>query len=430
MAFQPQNYANIAPQGNSWVRDFIDNLTSGYKAGRLPYETGQLEQKQDLDNKNQGLLNIFQGEKNNEQVPKFNSDMRTASLAQAMQAMLNQEQTTKFNNDLMNSSSTRALQNANTNNINTLTPLDALQKTLVNKYYPQTTQANIDQQNLANKYYPKLTEAQIDSMKAMANMRNMGGSGLGVGGKEEALFQNLVKKDNPNLSPEQAYEASNVLRQGGDKLSDGTKLNQMSPASRSSFDRLTKYGSTSPLITGNIRGEQAEKEIDVLSKYAQQGLKPYGTTYLGYNPQQVMDTFKNDDASQKKLGQFIGAKQLQYEIAQNEIKLANGQPGITSTQELMDLGMQNIKASYPKLGQKAREEAQQFFVNGLKQGFEARKNVGLGASGSFNQNPSSSTSGPAYDSSAVTRVYYNGKSHLIPNDKLQDALKAGGKLNG
>jgi hypothetical protein len=208
------------------------------------------------------------------------------------------------------------------------------------------------------------------------------------------LFQNLVKKDNPSLTPDQVYEASNVLRQGGQILSDGTRINPLSPAARASYDRLVKYGSTSPLITGNIRGEQAEKEIDTLSRYAQEGLRPYGTTYLGYSPQQIVDTFKTDNASQDRLGDFIGAKQLQYEIAQNEIKLANGQPGITSTQELMDLGMQNIKASYPKLSQRARERAQQFFVNGLKKGFEARKTVPIGATSanssinsSFNREP-------------------------------------------
>lgn len=336
MPFQPVNYANIEPQGTPWMRDLMDNLTSGYKAGRLPYETAQEEEKQ--------------------------------KLANAMQSLLVQEQPKKFNSDMRNDEFTRALQGANTNKINIMLPSD------------------LTEANLKNKWYEKLTKSQIDSNEAMAALRQMGGSNLGAGGREEILFQNLIKRDNPNLSQDQIYEASNVLRNGGNKLSNGTSLNPLSPASRASFDRLTKYSSTSPLITGNISGAQAEAEINELSKHAQAGLKPYGTTILGYNPSQIVDSFKSDETSQDRLGKFIAAKQLQYEIAQNEIKLANGKPGITSTKELMDLGMQNIKATYPKLSQRARETAQKYFIDGLQKGYEARRKINLGASTSFNQN--------------------------------------------
>lgn len=74
MPFQPINYANIAPQGNPWVRDFVENMTKGYQAGRLPYETQQAEQKQDLDNKKQQLANVMQILKNREQPQKFDAD--------------------------------------------------------------------------------------------------------------------------------------------------------------------------------------------------------------------------------------------------------------------------------------------------------------------------------------------------------------------
>lgn len=335
MPFQPIDFANIAPQGNPFMRDLVDNLASGYKAGQLPAQLNRQRQEEELKN--------------------------------AFQGMLNQEQPEKFRSEMMTAAIQRALGEANTNKINTMTPLEAKEL------------------QLKNEMYPDLTKAQIQSAMAMAKMRQFGGSGVGAGGKEEILFQNLVNRDNPGLTPEQVYEASNVLRMGGDTLSDGTKLNPLSPAAMSSLDRITKYGTTSPLITGNIRGEQAEAEIDALAKHAQAGLKPYGDTYLGYSPAQIVDTFKKDDASQERLGKFIGAKQLQYEIAQNQIKLANGQPGVTSTQELMDLGMQNIRASFPMLTGKAREAAQNYFIEGLKKGFQARKAVPLGSANAFTQ---------------------------------------------
>lgn len=263
-----------------------------------------------------------------------------------------------------NIQSEMAQRNALTNKYNTMTPLEAKEL------------------QLKNQFYPDLTKAQIEGSKALSNIRAMGGIGLGTGGKEELFFQSLVKRDNPNLTPDQAYEAANVLSEGGNQLSDGTPV-KLSPISRRSLNRANKSTTTQALITGNIRGEQAEAEIDELSKHAQAALKPYGSTILGYSPKQLLDSFKTDNASQERLGKFIAGKQLQYEIAQNQIKLAAGQPGITSTQELMDLGMQNIKSMYPRLSAKARETAQNYFIEGLRKGFKARKSVDIGASNAY-----------------------------------------------
>lgn len=335
MPFQPMNYASIPTQGSPWLKDFVNNLATGYQASQLPGQLARQKQKEQL-------LNAFQGLRNQEEPQRFQSEMSSESLS-------------------------RALQQANVNRLNTMTPLEA------------------EKLKLANQFYPDLTRAQIESSKALSDMRQFGGSGVGAGGKEELLFQNLVSRDNPNLTPEQVYEASNALRQGKETLTDGTKINPLSPAAQGSLNRLTKYGTTAPLITGNIQGAQAESEIDALAKYAQEGLKPYGTTYVGMNPNQILDTFKNDAKSQKRLGEFIASQQLQYEIAQNQIRLANGKPGINATQELMDLGMQHIAGSYPRLTQQARQAAQNYFIEGLKKGFEARKKVNLGASNASSQ---------------------------------------------
>lgn len=253
---------------------------------------------------------------------------------------------------------------AETNKMNTMTPLEAIK------------------QHIENQYLGRLKESEINSNNSMANLRNMGGSGGGTGQKEEMFFQNLVGKDNPQLAndPVKLYEASNVLRQGGNKLADGTQLNPLSPASRSAFDRLTKGGTTANLLNQAIGANQAEAEMQVISKYAQEGLKPYGTTYFNKSPEQIMDTFKTDSTSQKKLGRFIAAQQLQNEIAQEETKLAQGQPGITNTLELMSLGQQLIDAKFPRLSAEARLEAQQYFMDALKEGFKARKQVGTHAS--------------------------------------------------
>jgi len=381
MPFQPFNYANIAPQGSPWMRDLVENLTTGYQASQVPRSIALEQQKNQLANQMSQMLN-------QEQPEKFKSDMATAALQQAFTQ-------------------------ANTNKLNTMTPLEA--------------QAEV----LKNQFYPELTKSQIASNLAMANLRNMGGSGLGTGGKEEIMFQNLIKKDNPNLNSDQVYEASNILRSGGNTLSDGTKLNPMSPAAQASFDRLTKYGTTAGAITPLLKARQADAELKTLMSMSQPDFAPYATTFAGYSPEQIADTFKSDDASQTRLGKFMAAQAAQYEAAQIRNRIAGGEPGLLATQELMGKSGQIIKTLYPKLSAQARQAAANRLDEYLSSALQARQSVGIGASSTLPtaapvQGFAQITSTP----SGVTRVYFNGKSHLVPNDKLKDALNAGGTLNG
>jgi hypothetical protein len=256
--------------------------------------------------------------------------------------------------------------------------------------------------NKLGKDSPEFKKIQDDYNQKKLSEQQSSMSGLGTGGREEQFFQQLVSKDNPQLkSPDKIYEASNVLRMGGDRLSDGTILNPLSPASKASFDRITKGTTTAPLITKSVQANQADAEIQAISGEAQKDIHDYGDTVLGYSPQQIMDSFKSDKASQQKLGRFIAGQQVQYEIAQNEIKLANGQPGVTSTNELMNLGQQMIKAKYPKLSAEAREAAQKRFTEILQIGLKARNKVGISPS------DISKGGGGSSSSSGVTKLIRN-----------------------
>ncbi len=247
-----------------------------------------------------------------------------------------------------------------------------------------------------------LLKAQAEAQRALAGNRSLGGSGMGTGGKEELFFQSLVDKDNPQFGgdKQKVYQAANRLRQGETTLEDGTPINPLSPASRASFDRITKSGSTSGQVNQMLNAKGADEEIKTLSNLATQWNKPYGNTYLNKSPQQIVDTFKNDEVSQTRLGEFIAAQQLQNEIAQIETRLAMGQPGITNTHDLMKLGAQQIDARYPILSQKAREVAQKRFVYALQQGLKAREKIGIGASGAVS-NPAPSAAGNKNNTSNV-----------------------------
>jgi len=142
----------------------------------------------------------------------------------------------------------------------------------------QMTPLEVEKLRLQNQFYPQLTEAQIQAQKAMANLRSMGGAGgMGVGDKAELAFQKYVSQDNPQLKndPAKIYEASNVLRQGGTQLSDGTSLNPMSPASQSSLDRVIKSGNTAQGLnqqrfanTLETLFKKADKNADDAFKFA------------------------------------------------------------------------------------------------------------------------------------------------------------------
>jgi hypothetical protein len=294
---------------------------------------------------------------------------------------------------------------AEPNEINARTGLYGAQSHELNVMTPE----KLKELQLKNQFYPQQIQAEIANNKALTDWRKSGGfgnnSGFGTGAREEMLFQNLVQKDNPQLkTPEQIYEASNVLRSGGDKLSDGTQLNPLSPAAQASYDRLLKGTTTSGAVTPIIQANAASKEMQVLNNFAQEGIKPYGTTIYNIVPEQIIDTFKNDNASQERLGNFIASQQLQYDLAQNSIKVAMGQPGVNSTQELMQLGQQSINAKYPRLSAKARAAANARYQLALEKGLEARKEAGISISNALKVQKSKGTK-----DSPIKLVIKNGK---------------------
>lgn len=252
--------------------------------------------------------------------------------------------------------------NALTNKYNTLTPLEAKELELKNQYYPQ------------------ITESNINAKKARSDFLNSGGSGGSVGLKDLRGLANQLSKDHPDWDQEKINQAANAYLTGDSNLGDGSVLPPLGGQAQSLINGIAKRKTTAALITSGVRANQADAELEVLNKYANEGLKPYGTTYFNKSPQQVLDTFKSDSASQKRLGKFIASQALQFEIAQNRIKLANGQPGVGSTQELVDLSRQTIKSKYPRLTQQAREEATRYIDEALKEGLKARQSVDIGAS--------------------------------------------------
>lgn len=213
--------------------------------------------------------------------------------------------------------------------------------------------------------------------------------------KNEMAFAQQVAQDN-NLEGDKLAEAIDVIKSGGNQLSDGTSL-RFSQTAREKLDAINKARTTGAILTQGINAKQAESELGVLSKYANDAFnqkisgRAFGDIFMNRSPAAVVASFSNNEEDQKRLGRFVAAQGLQYEIAQQRNKLAGGQPGVASTDVLMQESGQHIARSYPMLSNIARQEASDYLNKALEEGLGSRRKAGAGASIAFMDNPGSSS---------------------------------------
>jgi hypothetical protein len=147
--------------------------------------------------------------------------------------------------------------NALTNKYNTMTPLEARELEIKNQFGAQREQAN------------------INSQKAMANYRNMGGSGMGVGQKQIMGLQQQLVREHPDWSPEQANQAASAYIAGDNQLPDGTALPPISGIGQSYVDQIVKQGTTAQGLnqqrfaaTTDAILDQGKDLLPIVSQYA------------------------------------------------------------------------------------------------------------------------------------------------------------------
>ena len=241
MPFKPIDFQNIAPQGNPFFRDLVENLSTGYKAGQLPQQLERQRQKEELANQLQKYLV-------EEQPQKFSEESQGRQLQNAFQTLLNQEQPQKFGSEQASAAILRAFQQAQTGKINTMTPLEAQKAALENLWYPKAEQAKINEQN------------------SLADYRKLGGGRTSAGAKAEIDFQNAISQDNPHLQPEEIDEATEVLRNGGDTLENGKKLNPLTQKAQDALDRIAKSGTTATITAQKKVARSIENVLPLLDK--------------------------------------------------------------------------------------------------------------------------------------------------------------------
>jgi NACalpha-BTF3-like transcription factor len=138
-----------------------------------------------------------------------------------------------------------------------------------------------------------------------ANLEYKKRQGYGTGGNEEFLLQDLVQKDNPGFTKDESYEASNIIRDGGNILSNGKKI-KISPAARASMDRIVKSGTNTQGLNQQRYASTVESLIDTADDNAKVASRFSGV--LGksnLSVQQFKEQFGTSDPDYKKYVKFV-----------------------------------------------------------------------------------------------------------------------------
>jgi len=416
MAFQPINFLSAPIQRNTMLEDALSSFGNVYNAVKMPEQYAQRQKEQDLANRLKELQISGLQSQQEEAIKEAEDPLyKIKKIASALQGVIQPKQQQKPGdiqglsqniyaqpNAPMDLSRPNELQAAFGNM--SQDDISNLMKYAIRKQLTGTAGATPEEQQAYESQ--KIKQAQdfqvyLQNLKAKQDLQYLAqqakGStdpnlkNLGAGAKEELFFRGLVSKDNPGLTEDQNYEAANVLRSGGDTLSDGTKLKPLSPAARNSLDRLTKYGTTASIITSTIGGERAEAELPVISGYIKEGNLVYPNSVAGISPQFLSDklsaTQGNKDA-QDRLSKYYAAGILNFEKSQLQQMLASGKTTVQATKELMKHSATERLKDFGVSSGPVLNKTLDIVNDATEKAFKARKNVYAGASSIVN--PSSS----------------------------------------
>lgn len=266
----------------------------------------------------------------------------------------------------------------------------------INKYYAPNQESDIrlklaqalmaqegaKGKGIENQFAPQMQQAKLNEAQAHANYFNEGGPGAaGVKVQNNAISK--VNALNPNLTPEQQKKAFDSYVNGEEVLPDGTLLAPIDKITKGALNMWAMKQAPASIISQQTKANQGEAELKKLTELTQKDIAPYGTTYKNMSPKQIVDSFKNDDESQERLGKFIAAQQFLYDIAQNNIRIQGGEPGFKTTEGLVKSSGQHIDAKYPMLSAKARNAAAKHQMFLASQALQARNAFGIDPSNLF-----------------------------------------------
>lgn len=225
-------------------------------------------------------------------------------------------------------------------------------------------------------------------------------------------------------------------------LSNGMSVEQMAaakgfndPNNYPSPDRVPTTATISKLQNRN----QAVSELDVINKKVTDGIAPYSRTILGVSLPYLYDSATNQNIDQR--AQYLAARALLPEIAALRLRAMSGNVGITAIQEVLSQSMANFRETSgltisPDVYKRANQYIDQWISQGNSVANEVAQNGGnyggiqsaspatrqkLG----FESSPASSSaiSAPISSVGNMVRVNLNGRTGMIPKDKLSQFQK-------
>ena len=357
MPFKPINFANIEPQGNPSLRDFISNLATGYKAGQLPQQLARQAEQEKLANAMKQLLlqeqpqkfgeesqgrqleNALNRYKVQQEPQKFQEESLGRQLENSFNKYKVQQEPQKFRSEMSTASMARALEQAHINQINEETKLpfggklpagdvgQALYTNMIKSKYGENSQ----EYRMAKESY----EANLEHNRATSDrQRQLISSGM---------FRSLPSSEKERVvsyAVGMGYTPDSAAKE----LSTGKTLQDLADQKGINLSDVNpNYALTTPVITAMTNRTAFVKEIQNLESKIIEPLSKTFPRYAQYSIPQIVSAISNKNPDEQ--GKILAARAMQPELAAFRIKAAapNAQVGIQAIDELQDKALGNLK---------------------------------------------------------------------------------------
>jgi hypothetical protein len=332
MAFNPINFANIAPQGNPFFRDLIDNLASGYKSGQMPAELERQRQKEEIAN----ALNKLHLE---EEPQKFGEESQGRQLENALNKFKVQEEPQKFTSEMSTAAIKRALDKANINKTNEEAKLpfggkgltgeigQALILNMVKAKYGEDSQIYKDakERSDVDLAHQKATTERQENLINSTPLR------LLTAPERGRVFANAVGL---GYTPDEAAK----------KLASGLTLQDLADAKGKNLsDVQPSYPLTNSVLTQSQTRNAFISEIGELQKDLIEPLAKVSRKVGGYSPKLLWGQISGK-MSPEEQGEILAANALQPELAGLRARTLGAQNvGIELVREMEQKALADLK---------------------------------------------------------------------------------------
>lgn len=331
MPFNPINFANIEPQGNPGLRDFLSNIMTGYQTAQIPSQLARQAEREKLANAMQSLLL-------QEQPQKFGEESQGRQLENALNQYKLQEEPEKFRSTMSTESVARALNQAHINKLKQEASLpfggqlpsgSVGQALYVNMIKGKYGENSPEYKMAKDSYEADLAHTRATSDRQTQLINSGMFRALNADDKRRVIAYGAGMGYTPD---EAAKELSNgkTLQDLADKK--GVKLEDVTP----------NYALTTQSITNLANRKAFTNEITYLETKISEPMSKVSRKFAGYSPVQLAGAISGKMTPDEQ-GKILAARALQPDIAALRTRAQQGQVGIEAIREFQDKALGNLK---------------------------------------------------------------------------------------